>query len=129
MPLNPNRPSNEVSVTEMTLSIATTPVAAAAVAHCAGYVQRLLAAAAGTFTGTINVTVSINGGADIAGGNLNIPAQTGAVRGVTQELALQGAGATSGVFVNEGDIIVFTPSGGTGASIQGAFAAVIRKLA
>ena len=47
--------------------------------------------------------------------------------GVVQELALCGAGTTSGVHVNEGDNIVFTPSGGTGSSIGGAFTVVIRK--
>lgn len=117
---------SEARVSEGTTSIATTPIAAQAIAPCSGYVQRVMAAASGTFTGTVNVTVTINGGSDIAGGNLNLAAQTGAVKGTVLELALPGAGTTSGVFVNEGDVIVFTPSGGTGASIGGAFALVLR---
>lgn len=129
MPLPKNRPLNEAEICESTTSIATTPIAATCIAPCAGYLQRVMAAAGATFTGTIAVTVAINGGSDVANSLLNLPAQTGAVAGVVVELALQGAGATSGVYVNEGDVIVFTPSGGTGASVQGAFAAVIRKLA
>jgi hypothetical protein len=129
MPLTPTRPFNEAHICESTTSIATTPVVAAGIAPVAGYVQRVMAAAGGTTTGTTTVAVAINGGSDIAGGALTIAAGTGARAGTTVELALQGAGTTSGVFVNEGDCITFTPSGGTGASIPGAFALVIRALA
>jgi hypothetical protein len=45
------------------------------------------------------------------------------------ELPLVGSGSTSGVWINEGDLVTFTPSGGTGSSIGGAFAMVIRKRA
>jgi len=37
-------------------------------------------------------------------------------------------GASSGVFVSEGDFISFTPSGGTGATIPGSFALVVRSI-
>ena len=129
MSLNPNRPMSEVQVSESTTSIATTPVAAGALAPVCGYIQRVMAGAGGTTTGTITVTVTVNNGSDIANGALTIAAGSNARQGSTVELALNGAGTTSGVFVNEGDFITFTPSGGTGASIPGAFAAVIRALA
>jgi len=124
MPLTKDRPLNEVTLAESTTSIATSPVAVSAVVATAGHIQRVAAAAGGTTTGTIAVAVSVNGGADITGGNLTIPAGAGARNGAVYELPLVGASA---VFVNEGDLITFTPSGGTGATIPGAFAAVIRE--
>lgn len=127
MTLPSNRPNNEVVLNESTTSIATTPVVVTAIVPTNGYVKRVFAGAGGTFTGSITTTVTINGGSDIAGGALVLPAQTGAVPGVGVHLNLVGAGTTSGVWVNEGDVITFTPSGGTGASIPGAFALVIRK--
>lgn len=127
MALQPSRPNNEVVLTEGTTSIAGTPVAAQVCSPVAGYVQRVMMSASATFTGTITTTVIINGGSDITGGNFTLGAQTGSVNGKVFELALVGAGTTSGVYVNEGDNIVFTPSGGTGSSIGGAFTIVIRK--
>jgi hypothetical protein len=122
-----NRPSaGEYALCESTTSIATSAVAATAIAPVAGYVQRVMAAAGGTTSGTITVTVAINNGADIAGGALTIAAGSNARAGTIVELPLAGAGSTSGVFVNEGDCITFTPSGGTGSGIPGAFALVIR---
>lgn len=126
MPLVKPRPLNEVPLVSNTTSIATTPVPACTIATESGWLQRVMAASGGTFTGTINVTVTINGGADVAGGALNIPAQTGSKAGVVLEFA--GVGASSGVFINEGDCITFTPSGGTGATIPGSFAAVLRSI-
>lgn len=128
MALNVNRALNEAHLSESTTSIATSPVVACAIATNNGYVQRCLAAAGGTTTGTINVTVTINGGSDITNGNLNIAAGSNARNGSVYELPLNGAGSTSGVWVSEGDLITFTPSGGTGSSISGAFAIVIRTL-
>src|SRR5689334_8185946 len=100
MPLPSPRPFSEIAISESTTSIATSPVGATAVAPVAGYVQRVMAAAGGTTTGTITVAVSINGGADIAGGALTVAAGTGARAGTVIELPLVGAGATSGVAVN-----------------------------
>ena len=119
---------NEYTLIESTTSIATTPVAASAIAPVAGYVHRVMAGATGTTTGTITVAVSINGGSDIANSTLTIAAATGARAGTVVELPLVGAGTTSGVYINEGDVVTFTPSGGTGASIGGAFALVIRAI-
>src|SRR5579863_7588866 len=120
MSLPVNRPYKEAHLCEGTTSIATSPVIVNIVASDTGYIQRICMAATGTFTGTINATVVINGGSDICGGNFNLPAQTGAVAGVVFEPGLVGAGSTDAVHVNEGDVIVITPSGGTGTSIGGA---------
>lgn len=114
----------DIVLSESTTSIATTPVAAVAVAPCAGVIVKVLAAAGGTTTGTTAVAVAVNGGSDIGGG-LAVVAGTGARVGTSVDLAKNGASA---VVVAEGDLISFTPSGGTGASIPGAFAAVIRPL-
>ncbi|WP_156436082.1 hypothetical protein [Bradyrhizobium pachyrhizi] len=108
---------------ESTTSIATTPVPSVFVAPCAGILRKVYAAAGGTTTGTTAVAVSVNGGADVTGGGLTIAAGTGARIGSSFDLAKVGVNV---VRVNEGDVITFTPSGGTGASIPGAFAAVIR---
>jgi hypothetical protein len=127
MALQPHRPLNEAYVCESTTSIATTPVAVTAAVPASGYVQRVIAAAGGTTTGTITVAVSINGGSDIAGGTLTIAAGSSARAGTVVEFPLVGTGSTSAVYVNEGDCITFTPSGGTGSSIPGAFTLAIRQ--
>ena len=121
MSLPTPRPFADMALVESTTSIATGPVAATMIAPRAGLIERVMAGAAGTTTGTITVAVSVNGGSDIAGGNLTIPAGTGARAGSVLEFATLDATP-----VNEGDLIAFTPSGGTGAAIGGAFALVIR---
>jgi hypothetical protein len=128
MALPVSRPFYDVPAKAGTTSIATTPVAAFAIAPVSGLIQRVFAGAAGTTSGTIAVSVTINGGSDITGGGLTIAAGSGTRNNPAYELALVGAGATSGVYVNEGDMITFTPSGGTGATIPGAFCAMIRAL-
>ncbi len=125
MPLATSRPMNDVALVESTTSIATTPVAAMAIAPTSGILARVGAAAGGTTTGTVTTTVTINGGSDVAGGALTIAAGTGSRAGTVLELPQVGTSAT---FVNEGDAIIFTPSGGTGSSIPGAFYAVIRTI-
>jgi hypothetical protein len=127
MTLNAPRPLNDVAVTATTASIGASPVAAAAIAPVSGYVERVGASAGGTTTGTITVAVAINNGSDIANSTLTIAAGSNARAGSVVELALVGTGTTSGVYINEGDCITFTPSGGGGASISGGFFAVIRS--
>lgn len=124
MSLPPKFPFSDVLLAEGTTSVGATPVAAVVVAPCSGILRKLYASAGGTTTGTITVAVSVNGGADVTGSALTIAAGTGARNNAG--LALPHAGA-SAIAVNEGDVITFTPSGGGGASIPGAFAAVIRK--
>ncbi len=126
MPLIKPRPVNDVDFNASTSSIGATPVAGMATASVSGFVQRIIATAGGTTTGTIAVAVAINGGSDITGGGLTVAAGTGARAGSVMEFAM--TGASSGVFVNEGDCIVFTPSGGGGATIPGAFALVVRSI-
>lgn len=126
MPMNPNRPFKETALTVQTSSIGASPAAAPIVSPVSGILERVAAGPGGTTTGTIAVAVAINGGSDVTGGGLTVAAGTGARAGSVYELSQVGAGATSGVYVNEGDVIVFTPSGGGGASIPGSFAAVIR---
>ena len=128
MAISAMRPTNEASLQAQTTSIATTPVAGQCVVTNAGYISRCFAAAAGTTTGTITVSVAINNGSDICNSLLLIAPASNARAGSSVELTLPGAGSTSGVYVNEGDIIVFTPSGGTGSSIGGAFGAVVRQI-
>jgi len=122
MTMQSNHSFAEVVLSEGTTSIATTPVAMNFTAPCSGYIRRALAASAGTTTGTITVAVTVNGGSDIFGGALTIPAGSG---GNNPAVALPLTGA-SAVFVNEGDAIVATPSGGTGSNIGGAVSIVIK---
>lgn len=124
MSLPPNIPFNDVFLSEGTTSIAASPVAAVVVVPAAGVLRKVYAAAGGTTTGTIAVAVSVNGGSDITGGALTIAAASNARNNPGLDLPKIGA---SSIAVAEGDIITFTPSGGTGASIPGAFTAVIRK--
>lgn len=126
MPLPVSRAFNDVPIDGQTTSMATTPVAASAISPVSGILQRVGANAVGTTTGTIAVAVSVNGGADVTGGGLTIAAGSGARNNPSYELAMIGAGTTSGVYINEGDTITWTPSGGTGASIPGSFFAIIR---
>ena len=116
----PRPVSGETVLSEGTTSIATTPVPMYFVAPRAGTIERLLAASAGTTTGTIALAVTINGGSDITGGAFTIPAGAGNVSSVYEPGMLDGA------HVNEGDLIAVTPSGGTGASIAGGVSIVIR---
>jgi hypothetical protein len=116
---------DETDLQASTTSIGALPAAGCCVVTNAGYVQRVMAAAGGTTTGTVTVAVAINGGSDIANSTLQILAGSGARAGNTIELPV--AVSTSAVYVNEGDYISFTPSGGGGSSITGAFSAVIRN--
>lgn len=126
MPLTKPRPLNEGVIATNTTSIGATPVAAVAISPDSGFIQRVMAAAGGTTTGTIAVSVTVNGGSDITGGALTIAAGSSARAGSVMEFA--GVGSSSGVYVNEGDCVTFTPSGGGGASIPGAFALVLRTV-
>lgn len=124
MPLNNIHPFSDVYLSEGTTSVATTPIPACVVSPVSGILTAVLAAADGTTSGTTAVAVSVNGGADVTGGLLTIPAGTGARN--NPSLALSKVGIHV-VEVSEGDVISFTPSGGTGASIPGAFAAIIKQ--
>lgn len=125
MALPSKRAFNDVEVDAQTASIGATPAAGFGIVPSSGYIQRVMAGAHGTTTGTIAVAVSINGGPDITGGALTIPAGSGVRSGTIVEFPMTGPNA---VFANEGDCITFTPSGGGGAAIGGAFAAIVRAI-
>jgi hypothetical protein len=120
MTLPINEPFNEVVVSCKTASVGTSPAAAFAVAPVKGRIVRTFAVLEGTITGTAAITVAINAGANI--GALSLAAGAAGT-------AASDAPAAAGVArdVQEGDVISFTPSGATGASIPAQFHAVIRK--
>lgn len=120
------RPFHEVDLQANTASIGASPVAGQCVVTNAGYLARVMAAAAGTTTGTITVQVSLNNGSDLTSNALLLTAGSNARAGSVLEFPV--GVSTSSVFCNEGDILVFTPSGGGGASIPGTFGAVIRQI-
>src|SRR5947209_16787110 len=116
------RPLNEWVVTAKSASIGSTPVAAFCVAPVKGRVVRTFVVTEGTLTGTLAVSVGINGGSDIGAGGLSVAA--GAAGSTASDTPANAAG---NAIVNEGDTIAFTPSGATGSSIPGCFHAVIRE--
>ncbi len=125
---NINRPrAQEISLAEGTTSIGAIPVASQIISPIAGFVQRVYATPSGTTTGTITVAVAINGGSDICAGGLTIAAGTGSRNNPPFEFPAN-IGTSAGPSVNEGDVITFTPSGGGGSSIGGAFTIVLRLV-
>jgi hypothetical protein len=104
-------------------SIATSPSAVSTFATVKGKIKRTFAVSNGTTTGTTAVAVTTTGSnSDIGAGGLSIPPGAGALP--VEDFPNNAAG---NALVNEGDVITFTPSGGTGASITGTFAAVIAE--
>jgi hypothetical protein len=121
MALPINRRFNEQAVSCKTASVATTPVAAYCVAPCKGIVVRTFGVLEGTITtAAAAVSVAINGGSNI--GALSIA--VGAAGTAAEDIP---TASESSRWVNEGDVISFTPSGATGSSIPANFHAVIRQ--
>jgi len=127
MTLGRRFPFNEQTVDGQTTSIATTPVSINFVSPCSGWIVRGYVNAFGTTTGTVTCAVKVNGGSDVFNGTLTLAAGAGTLNNPGVDVALVGAGTTSGVYVFEGDAIVASFSGGTGASIPGAVSVVIRS--
>ena len=119
MALPLNRPIDEVVVVARTTSIGATPAAGSTVAVAKGFLERAYAFSEGASSGTIAVAVSINGGSSVG----SISFTGGANASGSVELGL----ASANLYVNEGDLITFTPSGGGGSTIPGHFYAVINK--
>jgi hypothetical protein len=115
MPLPVNRPISDEAAYARTTSIGAAPVAAATVAVKKGMLQRAFAFSEGASTGTIAVAISVNGAASV--GSISFTGGTNAIGSL--ELSTP-------AYVNEGDLITFTPSGGGGATIPGHFYALIR---
>jgi hypothetical protein len=117
---------DEVSLDGATTSIATSPVSINFVSPISGWLARGYVNAFGVTTGTVTCAVKINGGADVFGGALTLAAGSGSANNPGVDIPLVGAGTTSGVSVSEGDAIVCSFSGGTGATIPGAVSLMLR---
>ena len=131
MALTLNHPTlKETRVHSTTNSIASTPLACAAIAPFRGKIVNIMGVSHGIFTSDCSVAVAII--PSVAGGSA--PGSGTAVTGSPMTLtASNSALGTSTSFVpsganlvNEGDLITFTPSGSTGTTIGGTFVAVIQ---
>lgn len=121
MALPVDRPYHEMIVPAKTASVGTTPVAAFATIPCKGLLVRTFAVLEGAITtAPAAIAVAING--TTVTGALSLAV------GVAGSSASDTPTATEAArTVNEGDVISFTPSGATGASIPAAFQAVILR--
>ena len=117
-----NRPLKDYTLSCFTTSIATTPVAPQVVVPFSGRIIKTYGVSYGTTTGTTAVAVAINGGSAISSAALSI-----AAGGAGLEVeATPRTNDFNACQVKDGDVISFTPSGGTGSSIGGTFTALIR---
>jgi hypothetical protein len=105
-----------------TASIATSPVAAQVVVPFSGRIVKTYGVSYGTTTGTTAVAVAVNGGTAIGSAALSIAAGGAGVK-VESTIVTSDYNASQ---AKDGDIISFTPSGGTGSSIGGYFGVLIR---
>jgi hypothetical protein len=119
MPLPIDRPVNDQAVYARTTAIGASPAAGATVATKRGRLQRAFAFSEGASTGTITITVAVNG---TTVGTFSFTGGSNAFG--SGEFPVLGTSSPGDVV--EGDIINFTPSGGGGATIPGHFYAVIR---
>jgi len=132
MPLPDNHPLDEQTLDTSTNSIASTPLAAAIRVSFRGQIKRLGAVSHGAFTTNCSVAVAIIKA--VAGGTA--PGAGTAVSGSPMTLTASNSAAgtstsmvpSTNTFVDEGDLIVFTPSGSTGTTIGGTFSAVIQAM-
>ena len=131
MPLPVNHPIHERTLYTSTNSIASTPLAAVIRVPYAGRLDRIGGVSHGAFTTDCSVAVAII--ASVAGGTA--PGGGTAVSGSPMTLtASNSAAGTSTLLVpgartplNEGDLIVFTPSGSTGTNIGATFSASLAR--
>jgi hypothetical protein len=124
-----NYPLYQVRMDTTTNSIASTPLACAVVAPFRGRITQITAVAHGAFTTNCSIAVAIisapaagaapGSGTAVTGSPMTLTASNSAA-GTTTTMVPTGAN-----IVNEGDIIVFTPSGSTGTTIGGTFCAYI----
>lgn len=133
MALPINHPIDEQTLSTCTNSIATTPLACVIRVPFRGQISRFGAVSHGAFTTDCSIAVAIISPATAAGA---APGAGTAVSGSPMTLTASNSAAgtntsmtpTASTFVNEGDLIVFTPSGSTGATIGGTFSAVIQAI-
>lgn len=132
MALPVNHPLDEQTLSTSTNSIASTPLAAVIRAPFRGQINRFGAVSHGAFTTDCSIAVAII--ASVAGGTA--PGAGTAVSGSPMTLTASNSAAgtstsmtpTANTFVNEGDLIMFTPSGSTGTTIGGTFSAIIQAI-
>lgn len=121
----------EETVFTCTNSIASTPLACVVPAPFNGYITQIVGVAHGAFTTNCSVALAIipqvAGGTAPGGGT----AITGSPLVLTASNSAAGTSTTMTPsalnFVNEGDLIMFTPSGSTGTTIGGTFMATIKR--
>lgn len=124
MPLAGNHTFNTVDLTAYSPSVGGTPVAAYMRVPFTGTVRKItciIGAAITTANGLITVTNATQG---TTLGTIAI-VQSGSAAGQYQFTALP-TGANTTIQVNEDDVLVFTPSLASGASVPGHFSAAIR---
>ncbi len=132
MALPVNHPLDEQTFSTATQSIGATPLAAVIRAPFRGQLKSVAAVSHGTFITDCSIAIAII--TPVAGGTA--PGSGTAVSGSPLVItASNSAAGTSGTmvpsantFVNEGDMISFTPSGSTGTTIGGTFFATIAAI-
>lgn len=132
MALAINHPFDEETLAASTNSIASTPLGCCIRASFRGQIMRFGAVSHGAFTTDCSIAVAVIPA--VAGGTA--PGAGTAVSGSPMTLTASNSAAgtstsmvpTANTFVNEGDIICFTPSGSTGTTIGGTFSVVIGTI-
>lgn len=115
------RPFSEERTSMTTTSIGGTPVACYAPVPCRGYITKLSLVAQGAITtADCTITVAVNGTTNSALG-FTLPVASAAAGQIATAVP------TASVFVNEDDVLKFTPSGASGASIGGTFMVYVRE--
>jgi hypothetical protein len=130
MALPNNYPLYQDTLSTTTNSIASTPLACAIRAPYRGVIDRIGAVSHGAFTTNCSIAVAIitspaagaapGSGTAVTGSPMTLTASNSAA-GTQTSMVPTGANV-----VNEGDIIVFTPSGSTGTTIGGTFTITLR---
>jgi hypothetical protein len=130
MALPNNYPLYQDTLCTTTNSIASTPLACAVRAPYRGTIVRIGAVSHGAFTTDCSIAVAIitsptagvaPGAGTAVGGSPMILDDTNSAAGTQTSMV-----PTSANVVNEGDIVVFTPSGSTGTTIGGTFTVTFR---
>jgi hypothetical protein len=130
MALPNNYPLYQDTLCTTTNSIASTPLACAVRAPYRGTIVRIGAVSHGAFTTNCSIAVAIitepaagaapGSGTAVGGSPMTLTAANSAAGTCTSMVP------TSANVVNEGDIVVFTPSGSTGTTIGGTFIVTFR---
>lgn len=125
-------PLDEETFSTSTNSIASTPLAAVIRVPFRGQINRFGAVSHGAFTTDCSVAVAIivaptagvapGAGTAVSGSPMTLNA-TNSAAGTSTSMV-----PSANTFVNEGDLIMFTPSGSTGTTIGGTFSAVIQAM-